>query len=126
MFAESRKGSLASNAVAGRRYANRAERQDVIFPVLFRPQDGEEVEGTCENLSESGLLATFAAAVDIWTHGLVDLSFGAGLLGVRVRVARVDGLRVGLAFQEVDEAHRSKIRELMVAARDMGFLRDHL
>ena len=126
VVAESRKVSLGSDAVAGRRYANRAERQDVLFPVLFRLQDGEEVQGTCENLSESGLLATFAAPMDIWTHGLVDLSFGGGLLGVRVRVARVDGLHAGLAFQDMDEAHRSKVRELMVAARDTGYLPDHL
>ena len=104
----------------------RAPRHEVVFPLSFLTEDGEVVPGVCENLSESGLLATFALPMEIWTNGRVDLSFGAGLLGVRVRVARADGLRAGLAFQNMEDHHREKIRELMAAARETGVLPDHL
>lgn len=126
MTFEPRKVSLGAGAVTGRPFANRAERQDVLFPVVFTQGDGTKVPGTCENLSESGLLATFTAPMDIWTHGAVDLLFGVGLLGLHVRVARIDGQQAGLAFQDMDEARRSKIREVMSAARDTGYLPDHL
>ncbi len=85
----SRLGSNADSVL----FVDRAERQDVSFPLLFTSGDGEMVPGTCDNLSESGLLATFTLPLDIWTHGKVNLSFGAGLLGVHVRVACARPLR---------------------------------
>ena len=108
------------------RFVNRAERLDVSFPLLFTCEDGAEVPGTCDNLSESGLLATFAMAMDIWTDGKVDLSFGEGLLGLRVRVARVHGLSAGLAFQNMNDQSRQKVRDLMVEASKTGYLPNHL
>ncbi|MGI4758466.1 MAG: PilZ domain-containing protein [Janthinobacterium lividum] len=83
-------------------FADRATRKGFTFPLEF-VVDGERIPGTCENLSESGLLATFAKALEVWERGEVDLHFGIDLIGVRARVARVDGLKAGLSFTISDD-----------------------
>lgn len=104
----------------------RAPRKALTFPVHYTPSEGEQVAGTCENLSESGLLALFSEPLDIWTRGTIDLGFGTGLLGIKVRVARVVGLQAGLAFQDVQEEDRAKLREMMRVAEQTGGLSSHL
>lgn len=106
-------------------YEERAPRADVRFPVEFIAGD-DRIHGTCENLSESGLLAKFAVPIEIWTEGEVNLHFGTDLLGVKVRVARVIELRTGLVFQYGDEQQRQKVRDLIRMARMEGHLLDHL
>ncbi len=104
---------------------DRALRLEVRFPLEFIT-DGKRVHGTCENLSESGLLARFTVQLEVWVDGEVDLHFGTDLLGVRVRVARVMGLQAGLAFQGSDEYQREEIRELIRSAHREGALPEHL
>lgn len=106
-------------------YQDRALRVDVRFALEFIT-DGKRVRGTCENLSESGLLAKFTVQLELWVDGEVDLHFGTHLLGVKVRVARVVGLQVGMAFQYSDEHQRQKIRDLISSAHKEGVLPEHL
>ena len=106
-------------------YQDRALRVEIRFPLEFI-EGGKRVYGTCENLSESGLLARFAVQLDIWVDGEVDLHFGTDLLGIKVRVARVIGLQAGLAFQLSDEHQRQEIRELIRNAHREGVLPEHL
>ena len=106
-------------------YQDRALRVDVQFPLEFI-SDGERFCGTCQNLSESGLLGQFAVELEIWIDGEVDLHFGIDLLGVKVRVSRVVGLQAGLAFQYRDEHQRQQIRDLIDSAQNEGVLPEHL
>lgn len=102
-------------------HQDRAFRVDVRFPLEFITE-GKRVRGTCENLSESGLLARFAVQLEIWVEGEVDLQFGTELIGIRVRVARVIGLHAGMAFQYSDEHQRQKVRHLVKSAHKEGAL----
>lgn len=108
-----------------RAYQERAARVELEFPLELM-LEGERLIGTCENLSESGLLARFPVPLDVWTTGEVDLHFGTHLLGVRVRVARVVGLQAGLTFQCADERQRQEIRDLIQAARIAGRIPEQL
>ena len=102
-------------------YRTRAPRTEVSFPVRFIAE-GRRWSGTCHNLSESGLLATFAVQLEIWIPGEVDLYVGTDLLGLKVRVARVVGLEAGLSFQHGDGRQRQEIRDFIISARKDGFL----
>lgn len=106
-------------------HQERAIRVVAKFPLDFIAS-GRSLRGTCENLSESGLLAKFATQLDLWIDGEVNLHFGTHLLGVKVRVARVVGLHAGLVFRHSHEHQRQEIRDLIHAARTEGVLADHL
>lgn len=100
-------------------YVPRATRYTVDFPVEFTVDGGNTIVGMCENLSESGLLASFSAPLDIWTTGRLDIRFGQELLGLRARVARVIDVRAGFAFQALTEEHRAKLRDLVIASESI-------
>jgi hypothetical protein len=96
----------------------RALRVAADFPLsyLAEPGVGPRIEGNCLNISDSGLLGEFAESLDLWTEGEVVVQFGGGALGVRVRVARVDGTRAGFVFLYEDSEQRRTIAEVVASA----------
>lgn len=101
-------------------YLPRAERLDLSFPVEFRGADGR-MGGSCLNVSESGMLAQFRLALELWTEGELWVEAGVTQLLIRVRVARVEDRQAGLAFRFADEDQRAKVRAVVAfAARNTG------
>ncbi len=78
-------------------HRERAHRIEASFPVEFCV-GGEVVQGSCINISASGLLALFDEPLDLWTVGELTLQFAGGLLGIKARVARVAGREAGFSF----------------------------
>ena len=98
-------------------YAPRAARLDLSFPLELLA-DGEELPGHCQNISESGLLASFADAPELWTSGDLRLHFGADVFCVPARVARLDGSNVGFSFLFRDEGDRESIQRIVAFATE--------
>lgn len=96
----------------------RALRAVAQFPLTYLADTRTEVEvkGNCLNISESGLLADFAEAIELWTNGELLLHFGGGALGVRVRVARVNGNQAGVVFLYDGDEQRRTIAEVVASA----------
>ena len=96
----------------------RALRVEAQFPLTFLADaHGEtQVEGNCLNISESGLLGEFAENLELWTRGEIFFQFGGGALGVRVRVARVNGGQAGFVFLYDNGEQRSTIAEVVASA----------
>ncbi|MGI4853941.1 MAG: PilZ domain-containing protein [Janthinobacterium lividum] len=96
--------------------AVRAQRVDLSFPLCFTGEDGVERKGNCLNISESGIMASFAEELDLWTTGLLHLSFALSVMVVHARVARCAERDAGLAFQFQNEGERAAMRDFVQAA----------
>ena len=103
-------------------FQNRAPRLNLSFPLEFQCEDGLVVKGHCLNLSESGLLAIFDQALDLWTTGDVVLQGGDGACEVPARVARAADSEVGLAFSFRTETQRQAVRSLLALAAEKTHL----
>ncbi len=97
--------------------APRAARLDLSFPLELLA-DGEELPGHCQNISESGLLASFARAPELWASGDLRLHFGADVFSLPARVARLDGNNVGFSFLFRDERDRDAVRRIVAFAAE--------
>ena len=90
----------------------RARRLDLSLPVRFAEPGGETV-GRCLNLSESGMLAIFDRALELWVTGRISITVDRTRVEVTARVARVGEREAGLAFLFVDEAERRQMIALV-------------
>ena len=93
-------------------YRPRAPRLDLSLPLRFTSADGV-VEGNCLNVSESGLLGSFARPLDLWMDGSLLLQFGEERTVLRARVARAMGHEAGMAFVYQDDREREAIRAVL-------------
>ena len=100
----------------------RAKRFDLSFPLVF-DERGTLSKGHCLNLSESGLLANFSPALDLWVMGNLLFEIAQNRVIVPARVARVDGREAGLSFSFINEAQREAVRDLVRFAEERTHLR---
>ena len=75
----------------------RPERFDLHLPLTFLI-DGSELPGHCVNVSATGMLATFAHPLEVWTNGTLSFLAGDFYLTLPARVARTQDLDAGLHF----------------------------
>ena len=93
----------------------RASRLDLSFPVEFRQGD-VRTRGSCQNISESGMLARFRAPVEVWVEGDLWCDMGIVVLELRVRTVRANDRDVGMIFQFRNETERSAVRSVVAFA----------
>ena len=98
-----------------REHVERAKRVDLSFPVCF-VDDGQENQGHCLNISESGLMARFEHEPDLWATGALQLSFAGNAVALPVRVVRCVDQQAGIVFLFEDESQRQAIRALVASA----------
>lgn len=94
-------------------FQQRARRVDMSFPVVFREAGAAPVPGSCLNLSESGLLAVFDVALELWSHGVIEIVHGGETAAMEARVARVSECEAGLAFAIHGEREQGIVRGLL-------------
>jgi hypothetical protein len=94
---------------------DRAHRLDLSFPVRFCADD-EIAEGHCQNISASGLLASFHRPPELWARGQLDLRCGNEEYSLQARVARVEESRAAFAFLFRDDGERAAIHKVMAFA----------
>lgn len=99
-------------------FQDRSLRVAVSFPVTYFADSARSIQiaGACLNISESGLLAVFNTDLELWTKGEIVLRFGEGALGLKVRVARVDGKQTGMVFLFENAEQRSTIADVVASA----------
>jgi len=94
---------------------SRAPRFNLSTRVVLHLPEGN-FKGHSINVSQSGMLATFDRALDVWLDGRLFALVGEDFLGINVRVARVDGRLAGLTFQVAGESDRIMIQKLLERA----------
>lgn len=97
-------------------YKPRPGRFGLAVPLSF-VADNVKQQGCCINVSESGLLATFARPIDIWTEGEISLLIGGYYVDIGARVARTQLPEIGFAFLIHTENDRLAIRIMLDFAR---------
>jgi hypothetical protein len=91
----------------------RATRYPLAVPISF-VTDEERYEGHSVNLSESGLLASFSSAPELWVDGKIEMEAGNHYLDIHARVARLEGNGVGLAFCLNTDSDRAAVAVLIL------------
>lgn len=100
--------------------AERAPRKRLSLAVSLLVQ-GEELPGYCMNVSNSGMLVLLAQELPVylvWSLGFLTGVVEDVPFRIKVRIARADEERVGLAFQISQQNDRELIRTLLEAATD--------
>ena len=98
----------------------RAPRKRLSLAVSLLVQ-GEELPGYCMNVSSSGMLILLSQELPIyhvWSLGFLTGVIEDAPFRIKVRVARADEERVGLAFQIAQPSDRELIRNLLEAAAE--------
>ena len=95
----------------------RSKRFRLEVPISFT-MDAVTFEGQCLNVSNSGLLATFEKAPEIWNDGLLLLEAGDHYLSINARVARIQERNVGFAFLIETENDRAAVSILVESVSD--------
>jgi hypothetical protein len=93
----------------------RALRFELKVPVVLYLRD-HMASGQSINVSESGMLARFDRALEIWLKGHLCVVAGEWHLSIDVHIARVDGWVTALTFEIKGEGDRATIRKLIELA----------
>ena len=107
--------SFFSQAALPRSFPSRADRLDLSFPVEFRGAEGSAL-GSCQNISESGLLARFRRPLELWTSGDLWCNTGTMILELKVRIVRANDRDIGMIFQFRNELEREAVRTVVAFA----------
>ncbi len=97
---------------------DRAPRKRLSLSVSLLVQ-GEELSGYCMNVSTSGMLILLPDELPsylVWSLGYLDGVLEDCAFRIKVRIARADEERVGVAFQISQPGDRELIRSLLEAA----------
>ncbi len=97
----------------------RLPRFDIIFPIEFA-HDGQAGDtavtaGRCLNLSNTGLLGSFAYPLGADSVGTLRLKPASRSFALRAAVTHSEGLRSGLSFVFANDQERQVIRALVDA-----------
>ena len=90
----------------------RGTRFQLEAPICFAEAE-LRLDGQCINVSDSGLLAKFDKAPELWAEGQLTLEAGEHYLTLHARVARLQGNDAGFAFSVETENDRATIEILL-------------
>ena len=95
----------------------RLPRFDIMFPIEFvpasAPDDAAITTGRCLNLSNTGLLGSFAYPLGGGTSGIIRLKPASRSFPLQAFVTHSEGMRCGLRFSFTTDQERQVIRALV-------------
>lgn len=93
-------------------FIRRNQRFNIAIPVVFHAPEGS-VRGRSIDISESGIFAAFERELELWLTGRLTGKFGDRDIDFGVRVARIEGRKAGLVFQNLSDKDVAVIRRLI-------------